>query len=104
MITVPYKCAIQQTLHRALQVGVQIACSKLSSVCCTSNGRGDTSDVQDSPLKAKLEPFPTSLATVVEKEVTVAEWEKLEGRDVFRKFSTLLGCLYPSSTASGDDK
>lgn len=58
------------------------------------------SDAQDSPVKAKLEPFPTSLATVVEKEVTVAEWEKLEGRGVFRKFSNLLACLYPSSAAT----
>lgn len=71
---------------------MQIACSKWPSACCTPT------EVKAGKAKMKAEPEGWDCGvpnTVSAPEVTVAEWDRLEGRDLFLKFSGLLACLYP---------
>ncbi|CAN0440234.1 unnamed protein product [Ectocarpus sp. 12 AP-2014] len=76
--------------------GVQIACSSWSTSGCTPNGQGPRNEgkagfLTDTPGRPS-ETLSTTAATV---EVNVAEWDRLDGRDLFQKFSSLLGILYP---------
>lgn len=36
----------------------------------------------------------------IDRDISVEEWEKLEGRDLFEKFATLLEALYPPRQTS----
>lgn len=82
---------------------MQIACSKWSTACPAPNGRAVASDLQanwnmhaDKPMV--MDPLSSNMD--IERQVSVEEWESLEGRDLFGKFSTLLALLYPSSKKS----
>lgn len=74
---------------------MQIACSKWSSTCSPSNGKAVKSDIQ---ANLKVQPEAGHLdaqRSVTGSEVTVAEWDRLEGPHLFQKFSSLLASLYP---------
>lgn len=81
---------------RLYQVGIQIACSSGSTSRCASNGQARAKEEQAGALEdkaARQSELPSTAAA--SQGVNVAEWDRLEGRDLFRKFSTLLAERYP---------
>lgn len=80
--------------HLSFQVGVQIACSSWKTSHCKSNGREPASKEQADGSEATAAWRP-ELSSSAAPQVDVAEWDKLEGEDLFRKFSSLLAIRYP---------
>lgn len=74
--------------YRLCQVGIHIACSSWSTSRCASNGQGHAKEEQAGVLEDKA-------ARQFAPGVNVAEWDRLEGRDLFRKFHSLLAERYP---------
>lgn len=83
-------------LSHLCQVGIQIACTSSSTSRCASNGEGRAKEEQAGVLEDKAARQPEiSRTAAAASGVNVAEWDRLEGRDLFRKFSSLLAERYP---------
>ncbi len=89
----PISANLSSVLFFSHQVGIQIACSSGTSSHCKANGRGPVTKEQADGSEATswLSESPASAAP----EVDIAEWDKLEGQDLFGKFSSLLAIRYP---------
>ena len=70
------------------QVGVQITCSRWLGAW----------DVPSKTLagKRKAEPDGWDPDLLNPATLTTSEWDRLEGQDIFAKFSSLLNYMYPS--------
>ncbi|CAM9338799.1 unnamed protein product [Pylaiella littoralis] len=76
-------------------VGVRIACSSFTTSSSTSNGRGPANQDQAGVSEASVAWHSDVSRTVTVAPVNMAEWDRLEGRDLFLKFSSLLALRYP---------
>eukprot|EP00903_Cladosiphon_okamuranus_P017447 g16071.t1 len=78
------------------EVGIQIACRSRSTSRYASNGEGCAKEEQAGVLEDKTARQSELSSTVAAAPgVHVAEWDRLGGQDLFRKFSSLLAELYP---------
>lgn len=86
----------QKDINRLCQVGIQIACSSWSTSRCASKGQGCAKegpvDVLEDKAAGQSELSRTADAA---PDVNAAEWDRLQGQDLFRKFSSLLAERYP---------